>query len=112
MLQGFLRGNLVQWDESTSTWRYPDDGVDAMANPRPCPECKQLPTSDGHDPCVANIVGASGACCGHGVHLGYVNWEHVPADNNWWQGAFLIKSPHGEDAVAGQLIGATSLTKG
>jgi hypothetical protein len=46
---------------------YRDDGskVDET-NPRPCFGCKAKCQSGSHDPCIANLPGASQACCGHG----------------------------------------------
>lgn len=37
-----------------------------------CRHCKLPRTGDGHDPCIANLPGASFACCGHGKRPGYV----------------------------------------
>ncbi len=45
------------------------------AGKRPCPRCGELPTPEGHDPCIANLPGVRAACCGHGVEPGYVMFE-------------------------------------
>lgn len=46
---------------------------------RPCPQCHQLPTPEGHDACLGYIPGVLHACCGHGVQRGYVMWEQEAA---------------------------------
>lgn len=43
---------------------------------RVCPKCNKCPTPDGHDPCIENLPGVAFACCGHGVHDGYVKFEN------------------------------------
>jgi hypothetical protein len=54
-------------------YRYCDTGeLVYEAAPRACPRCGEFPTSEGHDPCIANLPGVSNACCGHGVEPGYV----------------------------------------
>lgn len=50
-------GKQKGWDEPI-TW--------------PCPKCGELPTPEGHDPCIKNLPGVVFACCGHGVDRGYV----------------------------------------
>ncbi len=51
-----------------------DDLVPRGPSRRPCPMCGELPTPEGHDPCIANLPGVSYACCGHGVEEGYVKF--------------------------------------
>ena len=49
-------------------WRYTDNNeLLETANPRKCPKCGLYPTSEGHDPCIANLPGVIYACCGHGI---------------------------------------------
>lgn len=39
----------------------------------PCVACGAAgPTSEGHDPCIANLPGVDFACCGHGKQPGYI----------------------------------------
>jgi hypothetical protein len=33
-------------------------------------------TREGHDPCIARLPGVRYACCGHGVHEGYIQFEN------------------------------------
>lgn len=39
-----------------------------------CKLCGQGRTSNGHDPCIANLPGVLFACCGHGCEDGYVKF--------------------------------------
>ena len=31
-----------------------------------CGDCGKLPTQEGHDQCISNLIGCMNACCGHG----------------------------------------------
>src|SRR5690242_5711459 len=97
-VRGYLRGNPVSWDAEAHTWRYASDGVpvDPDTANRPCPQCGEPPTADGYDACLgAGVAGATGACCGHGVHPGYVTWPGVGAPPEWWRRAYV-----GQETVA------------
>lgn len=91
-MRGYVRGRLCEWDVAEKFWRYVDSNLPAHLHNRPCPQCGDMPTRDGHDACISNIPGASSACCGHGVHVGYVNWPNIPAPSGWWNNAYLIES--------------------
>jgi len=39
-------------------------------------KCGHRRTVKGHDPCIANLPGVIGACCGHGVEQGYVTFQN------------------------------------
>ena len=56
-------------------WYYLDNNekVDPD-NPRPCLNCGQKPTTEGHDDCIANLLGVKYACCGHGNGCGYISF--------------------------------------
>lgn len=82
---GYLRGHKVIWKEDK--WYYEDNGLE-FDDSRSCPQCHKMPVN-GCDPCLGYIEGASGACCGHGVHVGYVNWEHISAPSGWLRGAYV-----------------------
>jgi hypothetical protein len=41
----------------------------------PCGLCGQLPTPEGHDPCLGTLPGVTAACFGHGKGRGYVMFE-------------------------------------
>ncbi len=56
-------------------WRYCDTGELVDNSPRRvCPRCHLFPTRSGHDPCLGTLTGVTAACCGHGVHDGYVRF--------------------------------------
>jgi hypothetical protein len=52
------------------------DNETPVTVPRKCPRCNQYPTSDDHDPCIANLPGVEFACCGHGTDEGYIKFEN------------------------------------
>jgi len=52
-------------------WYYEEDDT-PTTKAKPCPKCKEFPTKEGHDPCIANLPDVSAACCGHGTEPGYV----------------------------------------
>lgn len=93
-VRGYKRGHAVVWDEAADGWRFADTG-EPFDHDRPCRQCGLTPHEDGRDGCfAAPIPGASGACCGHGAHLGYVNWDMgttpaIPAPHGWWRGAWV-----------------------
>jgi hypothetical protein len=82
----FLFGHAVTWDEANDTYRYTDTG-EVADNSRPCPKCMECPRSDDHDPCIAELPGVIGACCGHGIERGFV----VFADGRLIRGEFTIE---------------------
>lgn len=44
-------------------------------NSTACAQCGENPTKEGHDACLQNLPGVKNACCGHGVHQGYIHFE-------------------------------------
>ncbi len=88
-MRAMLRGREVVWDAQHSCWLWADIGLPAQDNPRPCPQCGEMPSPEGHDACIASIPGANSACCGHGKHLGYINWPGVAAPPEWKFGAYM-----------------------
>ena len=60
-----------------------EDGESADI-PRACPRCKKFPTEEGHDPCLSNLPGVVGACCGHGVQQGYIRFEDGTYIRGWF----------------------------
>ena len=67
--KGQIRGHAVEWDESAGIWRWQDNGS-PMLDDRACKSCAERPTREGHDPCLGELPGVSGACCGHGLANG------------------------------------------
>lgn len=86
--RGYLRGNEVTWNGER--WILPD-GTDAASRPLRCPACSLWLTFGEPDACIGMIhaPGLAGACCGHGVHLGYVNWDAVGVGPEWQAGAYV-----------------------
>jgi hypothetical protein len=41
----------------------------------PCAKCGSI-SENGHDYCLKNLPGVKSACCGHGVHDGYITFEN------------------------------------
>ena len=75
MVTGYIFGNKAFYDQDSQTFRWLDDGLEVEGNPRPCPQCGQLPNENGHDPCIGTIPGVVSACCGHGIHDGIILWH-------------------------------------
>jgi len=94
--RGYLRGNVVEWDGNqwlTLTGKPAEDAI------LYCPTCDIAHLSEDNDACLGRIPGANSACCGHGRHVGYVNWPGIPAPEGWVCGAYRLSSR--EDAVPG-----------
>lgn len=56
-------------------WYYMNGELFTKENYRPCPLCGHLPKNE-QDYCIANLPGVKNACCGHGVHKGYIQFEN------------------------------------
>lgn len=65
-------------DGDSERFHYPEgEEVKKGAGNKPCPRCGLNPADyDGHDPCLHNLPGVFGACCGHGVKNGYVKFHN------------------------------------
>ena len=64
-----FRGRRWYFDEGKQDMRVVDN------HKIPCALCGEPPTPEGHDACLGHIEGAQFACCGHGVHDGYIKWR-------------------------------------
>jgi len=77
-ITGHAFGHNIYYDEDSESWYYSDN--DEIQNSedrhRACNHCGMYRTKDGHDPCIENLPGVKFACCGHGVHLGYISFEN------------------------------------
>lgn len=62
------RGNPIYLDASCGEWRFTDSNrpVRDCHQDKPCGKCGQMPTAEGHDPCLGELPGVVNACCGHG----------------------------------------------
>lgn len=58
-----------------------------------CPRCGRKKTSEGHDPCIANLQGVLNACCGHGKTEGYIMFENGITI----RGCFTVENKNGKD---------------
>lgn len=71
--EGYYFGHRIYGDSPcTMRYRDTDEPVPRGPSERPCPVCGELPTPEGHDPCIANLPGVVNACCGHGREPAYV----------------------------------------
>ena len=68
--KALMRGHSITWDKESQEWRYSENG-EIADDSRPCPRCKQHPTSEGYDACLGYIEGVKSACCGHGIEQGF-----------------------------------------
>lgn len=82
-------GAIIHVQAHTGRWCYADTGEPYNNDhPRPCISCGERATSDGHDPCIANLPGVVNACCGHGVEEGYIMF----ADGRMVKGTFTVEN--------------------
>ncbi len=90
--EGYVRGHVVVYDEILRQWRYKDTLKLATGRgsvDRECPQCHKIPTAMGYDACLGRIMGANDACCGHGVHLGYIRWNGSERMTCYFKGAWV-----------------------
>lgn len=73
--EGYRFGHLIYLSDVARRYRDTDEPVPYGPGERRCPLCGEMPTPEGHDPCIANLPGVTAACCGHGVEPGYVTFE-------------------------------------
>lgn len=70
-----LRGHEIEF--LNNEWIYSDTKeptVSTFGN-RPCGNCGEFYTSEGHDDCLGTLKGIMNACCGHGdVREAYVQF--------------------------------------
>ncbi|MGD9893963.1 MAG: hypothetical protein AB7R89_06265 [Dehalococcoidia bacterium] len=83
---GYKRGQRVYFDSASESWF--DLETEAPFEERPCPSCNRLAEPGGPDPCLGMIPGAIGACCGHGVHPGYLQFPGQPAPAQYTHGVY------------------------
>lgn len=66
MATTYTNGHKIFWDAEKRQWFYCDNRESSDIDRR-CPKCREFPTADGHDACIANLPGIKFACCGHGL---------------------------------------------
>jgi hypothetical protein len=72
-------GNTISWNwEKRTDWFFQSGLIeeDRYAATRRCPACLKPRTIEGHDPCLGTLPGVNFACCGHGVHRGYIAFSN------------------------------------
>ena len=57
--------------------RYADNNEKIEDIPyRPCAKCNKYPNESGDDACLGHLGGVMNACCGHGLHKGYIQFDN------------------------------------
>ena len=77
--KNIIVGNMITWNAKKRTDWFSDDGLignDIYTATRRCPACLKPRTIEGHDPCLGTLPGVKFACCGHGVHRGYISFTN------------------------------------
>ena len=79
----FSRGNPFYIEQSNEIYQLINgkkgnkiEGNSLCDSNKPCVKCGLLPDKNGHDPCLKNLPNVKSACCGHGVHNGYITFEN------------------------------------
>lgn len=75
-VKSFCRGHEVT--RVNGVWIYADTKKPCWGSKdrRPCKHCGKEPTTEGHDACLGKLENVAAACCGHGVHIGWVTKAH------------------------------------
>lgn len=79
-VRSYTLGHPIFWMEGEG-WKLNSTGerlTDTVEKSLSCVKCGLKATTEGHDPCIANLPGVKNACCGHGVNDGqqaYVQYE-------------------------------------
>ena len=55
---------------------FEDNGVSVGIGYRPCANCGEYPTEEGHDTCLGELTSVMNACCGHGKNKGYIQFDN------------------------------------
>lgn len=78
---GFVRGHDTAWSYERQAHVFvatgelaPASGGDEPA----CPFCGLHAERNGPDPCLGEMVAVGSACCGHGVHEGWIRFDGGP----------------------------------
>jgi len=74
MIETYLNGHKIIWNNIDKKWYYPDGS--STEKMKPCPKCGKLPDKNGNDACLGELPGVKYACCGHGVHDGYIQFKN------------------------------------
>ena len=55
---------------------FADNGVSVGIGYRPCAKCKEYPIEESHDACLGTLGNVMNACCGHGKHDDYIQFDN------------------------------------
>lgn len=81
MLSGYVRGRPTRWSDESEAHVFVDSGervpADGGVEP-PCPFCGKRAEPGGPDPCLGELPRVESACCGHGVHEGWIRFDEGP----------------------------------
>lgn len=83
----YLHGHMLYWNSDEKAYRFAkddslyirfddnDEVVEKTEVELECPKC-EMKIEDDADPCLGYLPGVRNACCGHGVHEGYIEFEN------------------------------------
>jgi len=65
------------YQDKNGVWLYKEDNT-PISIKKPCPKCNEFKLDNGNDPCLGDLPGVVGACCGHGrkEQQGYILFEN------------------------------------
>jgi len=68
MQKSKIRGHDIEFNDTSNEWVYSDTKESTAKNykDRPCGNCGNSYTKEGHDACLGTLIGLMNACCGHG----------------------------------------------
>lgn len=69
-------GHVIYQDKD-GNWLYKADDT-PLSEQKACLKCNMMPMDNGNDPCLGDLPGVVGACCGHGLpeQQGYILFEN------------------------------------
>ncbi len=78
---GYVRGRPSEWSDARGCHVFVDSKQPvplAGGAERPCPFCGLTAETKGPDPCMGELPNVESACCGHGVHQGWIRFDGGP----------------------------------
>lgn len=67
MTTSYLRGHKIEFINNEFIYSDNKESTINTHKDRPCGNCGQHETKEGHDACLGTLPGLMNACCGHGV---------------------------------------------
>lgn len=59
------------YEKENGEWFWKEDDTSILID-KSCPKCHLFPLKYEVDPCLGLLPGVEHACCGHGIHNGYI----------------------------------------